>query len=116
MQVEGKMMRKLSFLAMKLREARKKSGLSAADVGMAVGRSDRTIYAWENGSAEPNAEQMLALCRMYDVDITYFYPPDAMMQGKGLSNVERRIVEKYRSLSDDDKAVFYGLLEILSRR
>lgn len=102
------------FLAEKLKEARKAAKMSAADAGAAVGRSDKTIYAWENGLSEPSAEQLMALCRAYGVDITYFYPPD--YAAGQYTNIERTIVERFRSLSDDDKVIFYGLLEILCKK
>ena len=88
--------------------------MSAVDAGAAVGRSDKTIYAWENGISEPSAEQLMALCRAYGVDITYFYPPD--YTAGQYTNIERTIVERFRALDNDDKAVFYGLLEILGRK
>ena len=103
-----------SFLQEKLKEARKSAHVNASDAGKAVGRSDKTIYAWENGTSEPSAEQLMILCRLYGVDITFFYPPD-YASGQ-YTNVERRIIERFRSMSDDDKAVFYGLLEIMSKK
>lgn len=108
-------MKELSYLAIRLKEARKKAGMSAYDAGQLVARSDSTIYAWENGTSEPSAEQLVMLCRAYGVDITYFYPPEAAT-GNKYSKLENKIVERYRALDDEDKAVFYGLLEILGRK
>ena len=107
-------MKELSYLAIKLKEARKNAGISAAEAGKQIGRSDSTIYAYESGYSEPSAEQLIALCRLYATDITYFYPPD--FSSGQYTNVERRIIERFRSMSDDDKAIFYGLLEIMSKK
>ena len=106
-------MGELTYLAERLKDARLKSGVSAKDAGESVGRSDRTIYAWENASSEPSAEQLIVLCRVYGVDITYFFPPE--LSCGNVSGIERTIIERYRDLSADDKAVFYGLLEALSK-
>lgn len=102
------------FLAEKLKSARKNAHVSANDAGEAVGRSDKTIYAWENGLAEPSAEQLVILCRIYEVDIAYFYPPD--LAGGEYTDAEKKIIEHYRALGEDDKAILYGLLEILGRK
>ena len=107
-------MKELSYLAIKLKEARKKAGVSAAEAGKQIGRSDSTIYAYESDNAEPSAEQLVTLCRLYGVDISFFYPPEAS-DGR-YSSTERIIIERYRKLSDDDKAVLYGVLEILSKK
>ena len=105
-------MKELPYLAIRLKEARKRAGLSAAQAGEIVNRSDRTIFAWENGQTEPSAEQLIALCRAYKVDIDFFYPPE---YSRKLSPLEHTIIERFRSMTEDNKAVFYGLSEILSK-
>ena len=105
-------MKTLPYLAIKLREARKQAGLSVYQAAKAVNRSDRTIYAWENGTSEPSAEQLIALCLAYGVDIPYFYPPEL---NRKLSSVEQTLIERYRNMSEDNQAIFYGLSEILSK-
>lgn len=105
-------MKELPYIAIRLKEARKNAGVSVIDAGKAVNRSDSTIYAWESGYAEPSAEQLIALCYLYGVDISYFYPPELANK---LSPNERTIIERYRKMSDDNKAVFFGLSEILTK-
>jgi transcriptional regulator with XRE-family HTH domain len=100
------------YLALRLKEARKRARLSAQEAGGIVERSDKTIYAWENGQAEPSAEQLVALCHAYGVDISYFYPPDVASDDK-LTVDERLIVEQYRNLGDDAKATLRGILDVL---
>ena len=105
-------MRELSYLAIRLKEARKNAGLSAAEAGSRLNRSASAIYAWENGNAEPSPELLIALCYLYGVDITFFYPPELASK---LSATERTIIERYRKMTDDNKAVFFGLSEILTK-
>lgn len=111
----GVEMNRLPYLAIKLREARKKAQLSAKEAGDIVDRSERTIFLWESGKTEPNAEQLITLCKAYGVDITFFFPPE-LTKPENLNNVERTIIERYRELNPDDKAVLYGLLEILGKK
>lgn len=104
-----------SYLSARLKEARKLAHMSAPEAGVAVGRSDKTIYAWENGQSEPSAEQLVVLCTTYGVDISFFYPPE-VMGDDNLTNAERTIIERYRKLSEDDKAVLCGILMVLGKR
>lgn len=108
-------MKELSYMAIRLKEARKKAGMGAAEAGECVNRSESTIYAWENATAEPSAEQLVLLCRAYGVDIAYFYPPEALGDEQ-MTAAERKIVDAYRKLSDDDKAVLCGILMVLAKR
>lgn len=105
-------MKELPYLAIKLKQARRNAGISASDAGKLVNRGDSTIYAWENGVAEPSAEQLIALCRAYGVDIPYFYPPEL---NRKLSSAEQTLIERYRNMTEDNQAIFYGLSEILSK-
>lgn len=113
--VDGKDMRELSYLAIRLKEARKKAGLSASEAGERIDRSSSAIYAWENGTAEPSPELLITLCHLYGVDISFFFPPE-LSKPEHLNNIERTIIERYRALGADDKAVLYGLLEILGKK
>lgn len=101
----------LSHLANKLREARKHAHMDAVQAGEAVGRSSKTIYAWECGAAEPSAEQLLALCRAYGVEISYFYPPEYSTPWRGLSIDERKLLDGYRKLDTDGKRMILALLD-----
>ena len=62
----------MSKLASTLREKRKSSGLSVAEVleklntaGISI--SDKTLYNWETGSRKPNADEFFQLCLIYGV-------------------------------------------------
>ena len=101
----------LSYLAMKLKEARKNAKMSAAEAGTLINRSDSTIYAYESDNAEPNAEQLLTLCRAYGVEISYFYPPEYSTPWRWLSNDERKLLEGYRKLDEDGKRMILALLD-----
>lgn len=50
---------------MGLKEARKRAGLTAAEVGRAVGVSAQNVYNWEAGSYLPEAARLKQLARLY---------------------------------------------------
>lgn len=102
-------------MAIKLKEARNNARVSAIDAGKAVGRSDKTIYAWENNRSEPSAEQLIELCRLYDVDITYFYAdPTEASSASSLSFDEFELIDAYRSISDEKRLALLNIARALA--
>ena len=60
--------RKASF-AQHLRDARKKRGLSVAEVAAQVGVSQVSIYYWETDHCRPRDENLSALCKVLKLPI-----------------------------------------------
>lgn len=104
-------MKELSYLAIRLKEARKNANMSAADAGALLDRSDSTIYAYESAMAEPSAEQLLKLCRAYGVEISYFYPPEYSKPGRGLTTEEQRLLDAFRKMEPDRRQLVLALLD-----
>lgn len=50
-----------------LRELRKQSGKSCAEVAQALGVTPQALYRYERGVREISLEQVLILARLYDV-------------------------------------------------
>ena len=69
-----------NYIAEKLRELRKSKGLDVETVGAGVGRSGKTVSAWETGRNVPSAEMLITICMYFGVDIDYFYPPEVTHQ------------------------------------
>lgn len=55
-------------IAMILKSLREKSGLTANEVGKLIGKSGKTVNAWENNRGQPDAEMLIFLCDIYGVD------------------------------------------------
>lgn len=55
-------------IAKVLKRLRVKSGLTANEVGEIIGKSGKTVSAWENNHGQPDAEILIALCDIYNVD------------------------------------------------
>lgn len=51
-----------------LKLARKARGLSQDEVGAALGKTQSTVSAWENGKLRPSLEQLVVLRRVLDAD------------------------------------------------
>ena len=62
------MLKLREYIAQKLRQLRQKSGLTASEVGKLVGKSGKTVNAWENNHGQPDAEILIKLCDIYKVD------------------------------------------------
>ncbi len=76
------------IMAAKLREARKNSGLTAEEVGSQVGKSKKTIYSWESGKGQPDADMLIKVCRIYGMDVKdFFTESDSQSDGSAWASV-----------------------------
>jgi transcriptional regulator with XRE-family HTH domain len=86
-------------MARKLKAFRLASGLSAADVGDAIGKSPKTVQAWEVGRGQPDADVLMELCEVYDVRISDFFLDEQDYDVReGLTSDEVSLLRSYRSL------------------
>ena len=94
-----------NYIAKKIRELRKNAGMSVDEFGEGVGRSGKTVSAWETGRNVPSADMLITICRFFNVNIDFFYPSDVTEQPDEplLSPDERELVRLCRSMSQDDR-------------
>ena len=72
----------------------------------------RTIYGWESGQTQPDADTLLNICKIYNIDnILGTFGYNDTLDGFFLSEEERSLVMQYRKIPDMRKAV-KKLLEI----
>lgn len=102
------------FMAAKLKEFRKAKGLSTVEVGSLVGKSDKTISAWEVGRGQPDADMLVTLCQIYEVNISDFYQ-DAD-SNISLTPDESHLVDTYRKLDPPGQHAVMTLAEGLAER
>lgn len=86
-------------IAQSIKRFRNQRGLSVDEVGKAVGKSGKTVSAWEVGRGQPDADTLIALCRLFGVDITDFYGESGDVAP--LSEEEQRLIDLMRSMTDD---------------
>lgn len=55
------------YIAEVLKRLRLESGMTADEVGALIGKSGKTVNGWENGRSQPDAEILLKLCDIYNV-------------------------------------------------
>lgn len=99
-----------SILAAKLKEYRIKSGLTIYEVGEKLGKSGKTVSAWETGHGQPDAEVFIKLYYLYNMDsMSEFYgitdkdtPPD-----------EVELLNAYRAMNDAGKATVLNTAKAL---
>ena len=86
------------FIAQKLKELRLKSGLTADQVGEKIGKSGKTVNAWENNRGQPDAEILIALCDIYEVDniLKEFRETNINKPFLSLSDHEKEVIIAYR--------------------
>lgn len=55
-------------IAKTLKRLREKQGLTADQVGAMIGKSGKTVNAWENNRGQPDAGMLMKLCEIYKVE------------------------------------------------
>lgn len=89
-----------------LKEMRIRAGFSQKEVYEMFHIRQSTFSAWETGRAEPSADMLLKLCRLYHVtDIFSAFGYDGYQEDSSiqLSMEETDMVQKYRSLDTHGK-------------
>ena len=94
-------------IAENIKKFRAGKGLSVDYVGTVVGKSGKTVSAWEVGRGQPDADEMVALCRLFDVDIADFYGESSDLAP--ISTDERVLVDAYRDLTAPHKKVLLAV-------
>ncbi len=99
------------LIAERLKFYRKKNNLSVEQVSELLSDTQsvaaKTIYGWESGHAQPDADTLLRLCRIYRIDnvlesFDYKKPAKTMFK---LSAQEKNLIEEYRKHPDMQKAI-----------
>lgn len=92
-------------IASALKRLRTKSGLKADEVGAMLGKSGKTVNAWENGRGQPDADTLIALSDIYGVE-------DILSEFRGeskrritLSSHEIDVILAYRSHPNEQKTI-----------
>lgn len=92
---------KNEMIAKVLKEARKQNALSVKDVvcqleTKSVNVAEKTVYGWENGQSQPNADTLLLLCEIYNIkDIlgTFGYKTEPSIE---ITNFEKKLILNLR--------------------
>lgn len=94
-------------IARQVRQLRKERGISVDELGEAVGKSGKTISAWEVGHGQPDADAMIKLCRRFGVGIADLYGESSDLAP--ISTEEHVLVDAYRDLTAPHKKVLLAV-------
>lgn len=92
-------------IAKALKRLREQSGLTADQVGEMVGKSGKTVNAWENNRGQPDAEMLMLLCDIYNVSDILAEFRDDSKEVFAVSNHEKAVITAYRDNPDMHNAV-----------
>lgn len=107
-----------STIANLLKTKRKELKLSVSDVletlkTYEVNISDKTLYSWESGHRQPDADTSLILCHIYGVDsISEILGHEK--EWINLSLDEQAIIEDYRSVNEQGKELIRQQVELVA--
>lgn len=88
-------------LAMRLRAFREKSGLTIYEVGEKIGKSGKTVSAWENGRGQPDADMLLTLCDLYKINSIADLYGESPASPATFSKSELSLLEAFRSFNEE---------------
>ena len=105
------------LIAERLKFYRKKNNLTIPQVSELLSETQpvaaKTIYGWESGHTQPDADTLMRLCCIYRIDniLEIFGYKSTKKSLFNLSPQEKNLIEEYRKHPDMQKAV-QRLLEI----
>ncbi len=71
-----------------------------------VNISDKTLYGWENGHRQPDADVFLMLCKIYEINSIAGLTKETSSENKLLSlsdENEKQLIELYREMNEEGK-------------
>lgn len=98
-------------IAKVLKEYRKLNHYSVEDVVLKLEEhhlpfATKTVYGWESGQTQPDADTLLVLCKIYRIDnILETFGYQQAEEPLLLSEEEHSLIEKYRENKDMQNAV-----------
>ena len=93
----------MATIGERIKEARINKGLKQDELAVMIGEKPKGVLSnWENNKNKPNAEQIIRLCKVLEVNPSYLL--DFQEKKRiALSLSEIRLVDLYRSLDDSGK-------------
>lgn len=88
--------------------------ITAKKLSEDTGISTGNISDWKNGRSMPSASKLDILADYLDCSVDYLLGRDWGSNISGLSNTEKEIIDKFRSLSDEGRDYILKTLDIAS--
>ncbi len=101
---------------MRLREMRKKAGLTMKEVGSAVGSAESTMSLYETGKRQPDFCTMKRIADYFGVTVDYLMRSEVEEILEKRSSEEQTLLRGYRNLSENDKKEVLEYIEFKKRK
>lgn len=79
---------------LKLRELRKKTGITMKELGIEIGVAESTISQYETGKRQPDYETLLKLGEFFGVSVDYLLTGTETEKAPSLTSKDERDIEK----------------------
>lgn len=98
----------------RLREARKKAGLTQTELGGLVGCAKTTITGYETGKSEPNMATLSRIMQVLNVDANFIFQDEAFehFNSHATSSEMEFLVKPYRALDQNGQKMVRTVLEL----
>lgn len=104
----------MSTLGSRIKDARKKRGLTQSDLASLVKvKSSAVISNWEKDLNKPDAEKIVLLCKTLDVPASYLLGSNP---SDDLSVREKTLIEKFREISEEAKERIESAIDLEYRQ
>ena len=102
----------------RLKNRRKKVGLTQVDVAGKLGISQQAYASWERGVKKPTQENLVKIAQILNVSIDYLVGnSDEHLKEDELDNVELLFRMNSNGLTEEEKAIFKKeLIEFMEKR
>ncbi len=106
-------------IAIKIKETAKQRNIQMGDLFENTGLSKGTLYSMTNGGSFPKSDNLIKIADYLDCSIDYLLDrSDIIDCKKEISEKysDQEILQKLKSLSDDDKEIIIGLIDRLNHK
>ena len=99
-----------THMAEMLKHHRQRAKLTVYEVGQRIGKSGKTVDAWEHGRGQPDADMLLKLCALYGVQsVGTFFGEDKLP----VTDAEDMLLKMFRSLNRESQKSLLDMVTAL---
>lgn len=108
----------------RLKEVRKKAGMTQKQVANALGVTESTYCGYETGKRQPDAMKIRQLASvlgvsgdyLLDIDISESEKKPILKGEDGLSEIDQRLKELLQSLTEDQKRLLLAQMQLMKQQ
>ena len=100
-----------------LKEQREKAGISQSQLALEIGVKQQNLSRWESNSNVPNVVDCIKLADYFNISFdelvgrVNYATGNIEIIGEKLSDKEQKLIDCYRSLTEDGKSAFVSMAE-----